>query len=191
TYAVRDGDEVLVHAAAGGVGQLLVQLCKARGAHVVATVGAAAKADIARARGADEVIRYDEVDDLSSAVREASGGGVHVAYDGVGRATFDASLGSLRGRGMLALFGAASGAVPPVDPQRLNSGGSLFLTRPTLKHYTATREELLWRAGEVLGAVAAGDLDIAIGGEYPLERAADAYRDLEERRSTGKLLIVP
>ena len=155
TYAVQPGDEVLVHAAAGGVGQLLVQLAKARGAHVVATVGAAAKVEIARSVGADEVLRYDEVDDLAGAVREASGGGVHVAYDGVGKATFDASLASLRRRGMLALFGAASGAVPPVDPQRLNSGGSLFLTRPTLAHYVADREELLWRSGEILGAIAA------------------------------------
>jgi NADPH2:quinone reductase len=190
-YEVHDGDEVLVHAAAGGVGQLLVQLCKARGAHVVATVGAAAKADIARSLGADEVIRYDEVADLASAVRDASGGGVHVAYDGVGLATFDASLASLRRRGTLALFGAASGAVAPVDPQRLNSGGSLFLTRPTLKHYIATREELLWRSGEILAAVADGSLHVAIGATFPLERAADAYRALEGRQTTGKLLLTP
>jgi NADPH2:quinone reductase len=191
TYAVQPGDEVLVHAAAGGVGQLLVQLVKAKGAHVVATVGAAEKEAVARDLGADEVIRYDEVDDLAEAIRAASNGGVHVAYDGVGKATFDASLASLRRRGMMALFGAASGAVPPIDPQRLNSGGSLFLTRPTLKHYTATREELLWRSGEILGAIAAGQLKIAIGGRYPLDRAADAYRDLESRSSTGKLLVLP
>jgi NADPH:quinone reductase len=191
TYAVQEGDEVLIHAAAGGVGQLLVQLAKARGAHVVATVGAAAKEDIARRRGADEVIRYDRVDDLAAAVRAASGGGVHVAYDGVGKATFDASLASLRRRGMMALFGAASGAVPPLDPQRLNSGGSLFLTRPTLGHYTATRDELLWRAGEILGAIADGSLHLSIGGRYRLEDAADAYRDLEGRATTGKLLVVP
>jgi NADPH2:quinone reductase len=191
TFAVKAGDEVLVHAAAGGVGQLLVQLCKARGAHVVATVGAAAKADIARGLGADEVIRYDEVDDLAAAVRDASDGGVHVAYDGVGKSTFDASMASLRRRGMLVLFGAASGPVPPVDPQRLNSGGSLFLTRPTLKHYTGTREELLWRSGEILAAAASGELKVAIGATYPLERAADAYADLEGRRTTGKLLLIP
>jgi NADPH:quinone reductase len=190
-HEVSAGDEVLVHAAAGGVGQLLVQLCKARGAHVVATAGAAHKVDIARALGADEVLRYDQVSDLAVAVREASGGGVHVAYDGVGRATFDASLASLRRRGMLALFGAASGPVPPVDPQRLNSGGSLFLTRPTLKHYTATREELLWRAGEILSAIAAGELTVSIGARYPLEQAAEAYRDLENRRTVGKLLLLP
>jgi NADPH2:quinone reductase len=190
-HDVKPGDEVLVHAAAGGVGQLLVQLCKARGAHVVATVGTAEKESIARSLGADEVLRYDEVDDLAAAVRAASGGGVHVAYDGVGRATFDASLASLRRRGMMALFGAASGAVPPVDPQRLNSGGSLFLTRPTLKHYTATPEELRWRAGEILSAVGTGELKVEIGGTYPLERAADAYRALEGRRTTGKLLLIP
>jgi NADPH2:quinone reductase len=191
TYLVQRGDEVLIHAAAGGVGQLLVQLAKSRGAHVIATVGAESKEAIARERGADEVIRYDQVDDLAEAVRSASGGGVHVAYDGVGRATFDASLASLRPRGLLALFGAASGAVPPVDPQRLNSGGSLFLTRPTLKNYTATRDEVLWRSGEILAAIADGSLAISIGGRYDLDHAADAYRDLEGRATTGKLLIVP
>jgi NADPH2:quinone reductase len=191
TYAVQAGDEVLIHAAAGGMGQLLVQLVKAKGAHVVATVGAPKKAQIARDLGADEVIRYDEVVDLAEAVRAASNGGVHVAYDGVGQATFDASLASLRPRGMMALFGAASGRVPPVDPQRLNSSGSLFLTRPTLKHYVATRDELLWRAGEILAAIADGSLQISIGGRYELDRAADAYRDLEGRATTGKLLIIP
>jgi NADPH2:quinone reductase len=190
-YDVKPRDEVLVHAAAGGVGQLLVQLCKARGAHVVATVGTPAKESIARSLGADEVIRYDEVDDLAPSVRDASNGGVHVAYDGVGKATFDASLASLRPRGMMALFGAASGAVPPVDPQRLNSGGSLFLTRPTLKHYTATPKELRWRAGEILSAVGTGELKVEIGGAYPLDQAADAYRALESRRTTGKLLLIP
>jgi NADPH2:quinone reductase len=190
-YSVRDGDEVLIHAAAGGVGQLLVQLAKHRGAHVVATVGTAAKEEIARGLGADEVIRYDSEPDLAAAVRDASGGGVHVAYDGVGKATFDASLDSLRRRGMMALFGAASGPVPPVDPQRLNRGGSLFLTRPTLKHYTATRDELLWRAGEIFDAIAAGRLQVSIGGRYALDDAADAYRALESRATTGKLLLVP
>jgi len=190
-FAVGEGHEVLVHAAAGGVGQLLVQLCKARGAHVVATVGAESKAQIAFELGADAVIRYDEVDDLAEAVRAASHGGVQVAYDGVGKASFDASMAALRPRGMLALFGAASGPVPPVDPQRLNSGGSLFLTRPTLKHYTADRDELLWRSGEILAAVADGSLQIAIGGTYPLDQAADAYRALEGRKTTGKLLLQP
>jgi NADPH2:quinone reductase len=191
TFVVRPDHEVLVHAAAGGVGQLLVQVAKAKGAHVVATVGTAEKAEIARALGADEVIRYDQVDDLAAAVREASGGGVHVAYDGVGQATFEASFGSLLPRGTLALFGAASGQVPPFDLQRLNSGGSLFVTRPMIAHHVATPEELSWRTDELFGAITDGSLHIAVGGRYRLERAADAYRDLEARRTTGKLLIVP
>jgi NADPH2:quinone reductase len=190
-YEVSAGDEVLVHAAAGGVGQLLVQLAKTRGAHVVATVGTAEKAEIARGLGADEVIRYDRADDLAADVRAASGGGVHVAYDGVGKATFDASLASLRPRGTMALFGAASGPVPPLDPQRLNSGGSLFLTRPHLAHYTASRTELLWRAEEILGAIQDGSLRLTIGGRYPLDEAATAYRELAARRTTGKLLLLP
>lgn len=191
THPVAPGEEVLIHAAAGGVGQLLVQMAKAKGAHVVATVGSAAKAEIARAVGADEVIRYDEVDDLAAAVRQASGGGVHVAYDGVGTATFDASLSSLRPRGLMVLYGAASGQVPPLDLQRLNTGGSLFATRPTLAHYTAAREELLWRAADLFTAIATGSLHIAIGGRYALDQAGDAYRDLEGRRTTGKLLLIP
>ncbi|MCU1658394.1 MAG: qor3 [Pseudonocardiales bacterium] len=191
TYQVHAGEEILVHAAAGGVGQLLVQMAKAKGARVVGTVGSAAKEQVARAAGADVVLRYDEIEDLAAAVRDVTDGGVAVAYDGVGKATFEASLGSLRRRGLLALFGAASGQVPPFDPQRLNAAGSLFLTRPTLMHYVATRDELLWRAGELLGAIAAGSLHVMIGGRYPLERAADAYRDLEGRRTTGKLIIVP
>jgi NADPH:quinone reductase len=191
TYQVAAGVEVLVHAAAGGVGQLLVQMCKAKGAHVIGTVGSADKEHVAGAAGADVVIRYDETDDLAAAVRAASGGGVNVVYDGVGKSTFDASLASLRRRGLLALFGAASGQVPPFDLQRLNSGGSLFVTRPTLVHYVATREELLGRSGAVLGAVADGSLRIAIGGRYRLDQALQAYRDLEGRRTTGKLLIIP
>jgi NADPH:quinone reductase len=191
TYAVQPGDWTLVHAAAGGVGQLLVQMIKSKGASVVATVGTAAKAEIARSRGADVVLRYDEVDDVGAAVRDASGGGVHVAYDGVGRATFESSLTSLRVRGLMALFGAASGQVPPFDLQRLNSGGSLFVTRPTLKHYIETRHELLMRAGAVLNAVAFGNLQVEIGGRYPLAEAVRAYEDLESRRTTGKLLLIP
>jgi NADPH2:quinone reductase len=191
TYAVQPGDWALVHAAAGGVGQLLVQMIKHKDGHVVATVGSAEKAEIARSRGADAVLRYDEVDDLAAAVREASGGGVHVAYDGVGKATFDASLGSLRVRGMMALFGGASGQVPPFDLQRLNAAGSLFVTRPTLAHYVRDREELTWRAGDVLGALADGSLEIEIGGRYALDDAARAYEDLEGRRTTGKLLLIP
>jgi len=191
TYPVRAGDTALVHAAAGGVGQLLVQLVQAKGGRVIATVGSAAKVAIARELGADEVIRYDEVDDLAAAVRAVVPEGVDVVYDGVGQATFEASLASLRRRGLLALFGAASGPVPPFDLQRLNPAGSLFVTRPTLAHYTADREELLARAGEILAAVADGSLRLAVGRRYPLEDAQQAYRDLEGRASTGKLLLVP
>lgn len=191
TFPLSASDTVLVHAAAGGVGQLLVQLAKARGARVIATVGSAAKHEVATRLGADAVLRYDEQRDLAAAVREAAGGGVQVVYDGVGRDTFDASLASLARRGMLVLFGAASGPVPPVDPQRLNRAGSLFLTRPTLADYTATREELQWRSAQVLGALESGALHLEIGGRYPLDRAADAYRDLEGRGTTGKLLLIP
>lgn len=192
TYPVAEGEVAVVHAAAGGVGQLLVQLLRARGARVVATAGGEAKCATARERGADVVVDYRAVDDLAAALREAVGGpGAHVVYDGVGRDTFDASLGALRPRGTMVLFGASSGQVPPFDIQRLNSGGSLFLTRPSLGHYVATREELLWRAGEVLDAVAAGTLEVTVGGRYPLTEAARAYADLEGRRTQGKLLLLP
>jgi len=191
TFPVQADQDVLVHAAAGGVGQLLVQLAAAKGARVIATAGSADKVAIARDLGATEAIRYDEVDDLAGAVRAVAPDGVHVAYDGVGKATFDASLASLRRRGMLVLFGGASGQVPPFDLQRLNSGGSLFVTRPTLAHYVADRDELLWRASDVLTAIRDGKLRISIGGRYGLDEAAQAYAALEGRRSTGKLLIVP
>jgi NADPH2:quinone reductase len=191
TFVVSEGHTVLVHAAAGGTGALIVQMAKAQGATVIATVGSAAKADIATAAGADHVLRYDELDDLAAAVRALAPEGVHVAYDGVGKSTFDASLASLRRRGTLVLFGAASGQVPPFELQRLNSGGSLFVTRPTLAHYISTRDELVERSGDVLAAAANGTLDVAIGGRYPLADAARAYDDLEGRRTTGKLLIVP
>jgi NADPH2:quinone reductase len=191
TYPLTSGETALVHAAAGGVGQLLVQLAKAKGARVIGTVGSAGKVDIARERGADEVIRYDEVDDLAAAVRRIAPKGVDVVYDSVGKATFDGSLASLRPRGMLVLFGGSSGQVPPFDIQRLNRGGSLFLTRPTLGHYTADREELRWRAGELFDAIGSGRLTVAVGGRYPLDDVAQAYADLEGRRSIGKLLVVP
>jgi NADPH2:quinone reductase len=192
TYPVAEGESVLVHAAAGGVGLLLTQLATARGARVIGTVSTEEKAALARAAGAAEVINYTEVDDLAAQVRALTGGeGVAVVYDGVGKTTFDASLASLRRRGMLVLFGAASGPVPPVDPQRLNTGGSLFLTRPTLFHYTATRAELEWHAGAVFDAVAAGTLDIRIGHRYPLAEAAQAHRDLQGRLTTGKLVLLP
>ena len=192
TYAVQPDDVALVHAAAGGVGQLLVQMVRARGGSVVATAGGHEKCDTARALGAEHVIDYRAVDDLAGEVRRVTGGrGVDVAYDGVGKDTFDASLASLRPRGVLALFGAASGQVPPLDIQRLNTGGSLFLTRPTLGHHLATPAELQWRAGEVLGAVADGSLQVTVGGRYPLVEAAAAYADLEGRRTQGKLLLLP
>lgn len=189
SFRVEPGHNVLVHAGAGGVGLLLIQLLKARGARVITTVSTDEKESLARGAGADEVLRYDGFLD---AVRDLThGAGVNVAYDGVGKDTFDDSLASLRTRGSLVLFGAASGPVPPVDPQRLNAGGSLFLTRPTLKHYTATTEELRWRAGEILDGVVAGTLRVSIGGRYSLEDAASAYRDLAGRATTGKLLLVP
>ncbi len=192
TYPVQAGDTVLVHAGAGGVGQLLVQMIKAKDAAVIATVSSEAKADKVRALGADHVLNYTEIDDLAAAVRELTGGvGVAAVYDGVGKSTFDASLGSLRVRGTLAVFGAASGPVPPFDLQRLNAGGSLFVTRPTLAHHILTRHELLMRAGAVLNGLAFGGLQVEIGGRYPLAEAVRAYTDLEGRRTTGKLLLIP
>ena len=194
TFPVSPGTRLLVHAAAGGVGQLLVQLAKAKGATVVGTAGSAEKARIATALGADAVLRYDEIAesaDLAAAVKDAAGGGVDVVYDGIGQATFEASLASLRRRGMLVLFGAASGPVPPFDLQRLNAAGSLFVTRPTLRHYVATREELEWRAADLFDAVLTGTLRVEIGARYPLTDAAEAYRALEGRRTTGKVLLVP
>ncbi|MBV9143126.1 MAG: quinone oxidoreductase [Pseudonocardiales bacterium] len=191
-HGVQPGETVLVHAAAGGMGLLLTQMATARGGRVIGTVSTPEKERLAREAGAAEVIRYTEIDDLAGEVRQLTGGaGVAAVYDGVGASTFDASLSSLRPRGMLALYGAASGPVPPVDPQRLNSAGSVFLTRPTLGHYVATREELLWRAGEVFDSILAGSLRITIGGRYPLADAQRAHQDLQGRRSTGKLLLLP
>ncbi|MGZ8749351.1 MAG: quinone oxidoreductase family protein [Pseudonocardia sp.] len=190
------GDTVLVHAAAGGVGLLLTQLATARGARVLATVSTEAKADLAREAGAAEVLltvpRRGPGDDLAARVRDLTGGeGVAVAFDGVGRDTFDASLASVRRRGTLVLFGAASGPVPPVDPQRLNRAGSVYLARPKLADYTATRAELTARAAAVFAAVADGTVAVRIGHRHPLADAAQAHRDLEGRRTTGKVLLVP
>jgi len=191
-HAVQPGETVLVHAAAGGMGLLLTQLATARGGRVIGTVSTPEKERLAREAGAAEVIRYTEVDDVAGEVRRLTGGeGVAAVYDGVGASTFDASLASLRQRGMLALYGAASGPVPPVDPQRLNSAGSVFLTRPMLAHYVATREELTWRAGEIFDAILNGSLRIGIGGRYPLADAGRAHQDLQGRRTTGKLLLLP
>ncbi len=195
TWPVQEGQIALVHAAAGGVGQLLVQLVTARGAEVVATAGSDEKLQIARDLGASHVINYREydgdTDGLASRVRKLAGRGVDVAYDGVGKATFDASLKSLRPRGMLVLFGGASGQVPPFDLQQLNAHGSLFVTRPTLGSYLQTRDELTWRARDILGALASGSLTLQIGGRYPLDRAADAYAALEGRHTTGKVILTP
>lgn len=191
TYQVREGDTVLVHAAAGGVGLLLVQLAKARGARVIGTVSTEEKERLAREAGADEVLRYDQVD-FAEATRELTGGeGVAAVYDGVGKSTVDGSLASLRIRGVLALFGASSGPVPPIDPQRLNTAGSVYLTRPTGAHYLRTREELDWRAGDLFDAVTSGKLAIRIGGRYPLADTRQAHEDLQGRRTTGKLLLIP
>jgi NADPH:quinone reductase len=191
-HPVQPGETVLVHAAAGGMGLLLTQLATARGARVIGTVSTPEKERLAREAGAAEVIRYTEIDDLAGEVRRLTeGDGVAAVYDGVGASTFDASLASLHRRGMLALFGAASGPVPPVDPQRLNAAGSVFLSRPKLADYVATRDELAWRAGEVFDAILDGSLRITIGGRYPLAEASRAHQDLQARRTTGKLLLLP
>ena len=195
TYEIRQGSVALVHAAAGGVGGLLTQLIVHHGGRVIATAGTAAKAELARSYGASEVIIYTELDDLTAElpvkVRELAEGGVDVVYDGVGKDTFDASLASLGTRGMLVLFGGSSGQVPPFDLQRLNSSGSLYVTRPTLKHYTLTRDETLWRANEVFGAAASGQLRVPIGASFPLADAAAAHRALEGRQTTGKVILIP
>jgi NADPH:quinone reductase len=188
TYPIQRGDTVLVHAAAGGVGLLLTQIAKLRGGRVIATTSSDEKARLAAEAGADEVIGYDGFADR---VRELTGGdGVAAVYDGVGRTTFDESLASLRRRGVMALYGSASGPVEPFDPMRLQFAGSVFLTRPTLMHYTAGREELLARAGDVFGWIASGDLHVRVGGRYPLEHARHAQEDLQGRRTTGKLVLI-
>ncbi|HEY8699507.1 MAG TPA: quinone oxidoreductase [Arthrobacter sp.] len=189
SFRVEPGQTVLVHAGAGGVGLLLIQLLKARGARVITTVSTDDKETLAREAGADEVLRYDG---FAEKVRELSNGdGVNVVYDGVGKDTFDGSLASLRIRGFLVLFGAASGPVPPVDPQRLNAGGSLSLTRPTLAHFLGNPQERLWRSSEIFGAAADGSLKVRIGATYPLAEARHAHEDLEGRWTTGKVLLVP
>lgn len=185
------GDTCLVHAAAGGAGLLLVQVATMRGARVIGTVSTRDKAARARAAGADEVILYTEQDFVAEVRRLTGGTGVQVVYDSVGAKTFDGSLACLAPRGMLALFGQSSGPVPPFDPQVLNRMGSLFLTRPTLNHYIATRGELLERAGDVLGWVRDGRLRLSVWREYPLAMAAEAHRQLESRATSGKLLLVP
>ena len=191
TFEAAEGHTALVTAAAGGVGLLMCQMLRAKGVRVIGTVSTEEKAELARANGATDVVLYRDVDLQTEVRRLTDGAGVDVVYDGVGKDTFDAGLAILKPRGMMVLFGAASGAVPPLDPQRLNAAGSLYLTRPSLAHYLLNREELLWRAGDVLGGIADGTLTIRIGGRYPLADASRAHADLEGGGTTGKLVVVP
>jgi NADPH2:quinone reductase len=191
TYALKSGDACLVHAAAGGAGGLIVQMAKMLGARVFGTVSTEEKAAVARQHGVDEAILYTQTDFETEVKRLTGGRGVDVVYDSVGATTFEKSLNSLRPRGLLALFGQSSGSVPPFDPAILNAKGSLFLTRPSLAHYLLTREELLWRAGDVLSWTVSGKLKPRIDRAYPLAEAAAAHRDLEARRTAGKLLLIP
>ncbi len=190
-YPLKAGDTALVHAAAGGVGRLLVQMGKRRGARVFGTVSTEAKAKLAKEAGADEVIPYTQKDFEAEVKRLTNGRGVNVVYDSVGKTTFEKSLNCLMPRGYVVLFGQSSGPVPPFDLSQLNVKGSLFITRPTLVHYTLTREELLQRAGDVLEWVRSGQLKLRIDKTFPLSSAADAHRYLEGRQSTGKLLLIP
>jgi len=191
TFPLDPGKTALVHAAAGGVGRLLTQIATQLGARVLATAGSEEKAALARSAGADAVILYTD-EDFEVETRKLTGGvGVDVVYDSVGKTTFDKSLGCLRPRGYLVLFGQSSGAVPPVDPQVLNAKGSLFLTRPTLVHYIATRDELLWRATDIFTWITQNQLEVRIDYEFPLAEAAAAHRYLEERQTKGKVLLIP
>ncbi|HUI54475.1 MAG TPA: quinone oxidoreductase [Bryobacteraceae bacterium] len=189
TYTLKSGDACLVHAAAGGAGGLIAQMAKMLGARVFGTVSTEEKAQVARASGVDEAIIYTRQDFEAEVRRLTDGRGVDVVYDSVGKTTFDKSLNCLRPRGVLALFGQSSGPVPLFDASILNAKGSLFLTRPSLAHHALTRDELLWRAGDVLGWVASGKLKLRIDRTYPLAEAAAAHRDLESRRTAGKLLL--
>jgi NADPH2:quinone reductase len=191
TWHLERGQTCLVHAAAGGMGLLLCQMARRIGARVIGTTSTEEKAALAREAGADEVILYTEADFEAEVKRLTAGAGVQVVYDSVGRTTFAKGLNCLAPRGMMVLFGQSSGPVEPLDPQVLNQKGSLFLTRPTLGHYTATREELIQRSADVLGWVADGSLSVRIGHQFPLARAADAQRELESRRTTGKVLLIP
>src|SRR6266849_956189 len=190
TYPLKKGETALIHAAAGGVGLLLVQMAKNIGARVIGTVGSPDKAKLAREAGADEVINYTQQDFETETKRLTDGKGVHAVYDGVGQSTFEKDLNVLRPRGYLVLFGASSGPVPPVDPIKLLQKGSLFLTRPTLAHHIATREELEQRATDVLNMISNGRLKLRIAHVYKLHEAQQAHRDLEGRKTTGKLLLI-
>lgn len=189
TYPLTPGTTCLIHAAAGGTGLLLVQIAKRRGARVIATAGTDEKADLAKGAGADEVIVYTRQDFVAEVKRLTAGRGVQVVYDSVGKTTFLPGLDLLAPRGMMVLFGASSGPVAPIDPQILNQKGSLFLTRPTLRHYIATREELLLRSGELFQWIRSGELKVLIGAEFPLDQAAAAHQALEGRKTTGKVLL--
>lgn len=191
TFPLNSTHTALVHAAAGGAGLLITQLAKAAGARVIGTVSTEEKAKLAREAGADEVILYSQQDFETETKRITNGKGVDVVYDSVGATTFEKGLNSLRPRGMMVLFGQSSGVVPPFDPAVLNQKGSLFLTRPSLGHYVLTREELVRRADEVFTAVLEGKLKVRIDQEYHLGEAPQAHRDLEARKTTGKLLLVP
>ncbi|MGF7120474.1 NADPH2:quinone reductase [Rhodococcus sp. AG1013] len=192
-YPVRRGDTVLVYAGAGGVGLILTQLATSLGARVITTVSTPEKAELSRGAGAVEVLDYpDDPHEFAATVRALTeGNGAAAVYDGVGKSTFDASLASLAVRGTLALFGASSGPVPPVDPQRLNAAGSVYLTRPSRGHFNRTHDEFVWRAGEVLDAIAAGSVVVTVGGRYRLRAAAQAHRDLEGRRTRGSTVLTP
>ncbi|BCX02739.1 MAG: alcohol dehydrogenase [Candidatus Roseilinea sp.] len=191
TYPLKPGDVALVHAGSGGVGQLLIQIAKRLGARVIATVGSADKAELAKAAGADDVILYREQDFEAEVKRLTEGAGVHVVYDSVGKDTFLKGLNVLRPRGYMVLYGQSSGMVEPIDPQLLSQKGSLFLTRPTLGHYTLTRAELLGRAGDLFHWIAAGQLSVRVDRTFKLSEAADAHRYMEARQTRGKVLLIP
>ena len=191
TYPIREGDTCLVHAAAGGVGLLLVQMAKMRGARVIGTTSTEEKAALSRGAGADDIILYTERDFEAEVLRLTDGQGVEVVYDSVAQATWEKSINCLKPRGYMVFFGNASGPVPPIDPLLLSQKGSIYLTRPTLNSYTQTREEYLQRTGEVMGWIQDGSLDVRIGEEHPLENAAEAQNRLEGRQTTGKVLLIP
>jgi NADPH2:quinone reductase len=191
TYPLKKGETALIHAAAGGVGLLLVQMAKNIGARVIATVGTEEKAKLAREAGADEVILYTQQDFEAETKRLTENKGVHVVYDGVGKSTFEKGLNVLRPRGYMVLFGGASGAVAPFDPIALSQKGSLFLTRPSLFHYIATRQELEQRSSDIFNLIIAGKLKLRVGHVYKLEEVQQAHRDLEGRKTTGKVLLAP
>ncbi|WP_343572893.1 quinone oxidoreductase [Mycobacterium sp.] len=193
-YAVQSGDTVLVHAGAGGVGLILTQWAASLGVRVITTVSTPAKAELSRQAGATDVLDYPDDDpaEFGRRIRElTAGAGVAAVYDGVGASTFDASLASLAVRGTLALFGASSGPVPPVDPQRLNAAGSVYLTRPSLAHFTRTGEEFAWRSKELFDGIAAGSISVTVGRRYPLADAAQAHRDLQGRQTVGSIVLTP